>query len=496
LLLAAACDPAAASSVEYWTYSYRGIEVMTSERPQSAKTIAHNLNRLDGAIRHVLDVPQKSDWEAATRVFVVPTATFARLRGKNDDTTSLFMSTPSGNTILIDGTKDSGDASYFNPYFGYTGTVLVSDYTYRYPRWFIYGLSELFAASKISSSSVTIGAASPSRVQQMLDGSLIPIRAVLAVQAGDPQLKNPDFANLYEAESWLLVHLVVLEGKYRTNFFHYFALLDKGEEQEKAFAASFDVPFEDLDKLLRDTLRSNKIQTVRVNIVNEEDSAEPTRLTEAQATGRLAQAATQINPQGVDALQLANEALRLDPKNQDGLAALAQAQLRRSDYAAALEAAERLCTFEPLAQRSYSQCGTLFLMLSDAVRNKKGSLNIDGATLSERSRQYYDKAITADPSDYVSWAGMAETLTVIGNPQLTNAFLPRASQALSARLRDAGLARALAALCAASGDLRSAMNYATMWQISALSSASRDAADAYVSRLSTALERADVKRTP
>ena len=75
LLLAAACDPAAASSVEYWTYSYRGIEVMTSERPQSAKTIAHNLNRLDGAIRHVLDVPQKSDWEAATRVFVVPTAT-------------------------------------------------------------------------------------------------------------------------------------------------------------------------------------------------------------------------------------------------------------------------------------------------------------------------------------------------------------------------------------------------------------------------------------
>ena len=41
-------------------------------------------------------------------------------------------------------------------------------------------------------------------------------------------MTSDDFFALYEAESWLLVHQIIVEGKYRANFFRYFALMELG----------------------------------------------------------------------------------------------------------------------------------------------------------------------------------------------------------------------------------------------------------------------------
>ncbi len=496
VLMAAACFPACAFGLEYWTYSYQGIEV-TADRTERAKTIAHNLHRLDLAITRVLDVSQVSAWRTPTVVYSVPTATFSRLRGKKDDTTSLFLSTPFENLIVIDAGEDRSDSSLFNPYFGYTGSVLVSAYTFRYPRWFIYGLSELFAASKMNGDTVTIGSVNAQRGQTLVQSrNPIPMRVLMAIQEGDPQLKDADFKNLYEAEAWLLVHLVVLEGKYRASFFHYFALRDQGEDEAKAFAASFNVTYEDLDKMLHDTLRTGKVETIKVSVADEKDAAEPARLTAAQAAGRLAQLASQIDPQIDDAEKMANEAVSIDPKNEDALYALARAQMRRADYAASFQAAERLCSLEALTQKSDSRCGILFYRFAEAARANKASLGADQANLLERSQQYFDKAITLDPNDFVAWDGMAKALTAIGNVQYAQAFLPRAAQALSKQVRNSDLSRSLANLCGATGDLRAALNYAVMWQASALSPESRDAASEYVSRLRASLASSDLKRAP
>jgi tetratricopeptide (TPR) repeat protein len=475
----------------YWAYSYQGIDVI-GDSAASVKSLAHNLHRLDTAITVAMSADSTQS-RPLTRVYSLPDAMFTRVRGgQKDGSCSLFTSNPFSNTILID-KSISGDNTLWGAYYGFTGSVLVSAYSFRYPRWFIYGISEVFAASKMNDASVTIGSFNPGRVQTLYRKTLVPVKTFLEIHGNDPQLQSREFADLYEAESWFLVHLIVIEGKYRSNFDHYFRMLDRGQSESKAFAGSFDISYEDLDKGLQDALRRGKIQTLKVALADEKDALAATRLSDAEAAGRLAALAARMSPQPDDALQMANDAIRLDPKNQDALFALAHAQIRRTDYSEAFQASDGLCAQDSLTRAAMAECGQLFSSLSTAVSEKKAVVGVEAPLLAERSRQYYEKAIAMDPDDLEPWDGLANLLAQMRNSDYTHAFLPRAHQALSAHPRNGEFARALAGLNASTGDYVSALNYATMWQTAALNEGNRDAAAAYISRLKAEMERSSLR---
>jgi tetratricopeptide (TPR) repeat protein len=485
------CAPFTAHGAGYWAYSYKGIEVTSSDGAERTKDIAHDLSRLDAAITVVLRIPA-SDWRPPTQVYSMPNAVFSRVRGKKDDSLSLYMTNPFGNTIEINA-SNTGDNKLYGAFYGYTGSVLISAYSFRYPPWFVKGLSETFAGSTITKSGVTIGAPS-GRSRTLFTGKLIPTRELLAVHWGDPQLRSPDYSAMYDAESWLLVHLIVLEGKYHSNFFDYFQRCDRGEDQAQAFASSFDISYEDLDKMLAAVLQTGKVDTKRVAIPEEKDAGAATRLTDAEAAGRLAALAARHSAQPDEALQMANEAIALSATNPDALFALAYVQIRRTEYSEALQAAERLCAADSPTEKQVAECGQLFSSLAAAIREGKATVGVEAQTLTERARRYYDEAITMDPEDLASSEGMASLLATMRNREYSQAFLPRAQKTLSAHPHASSLARAMAGMCADMGDTVMAINYASMWQIAALSGAERDAAAAYVSRLKASLERNNMRQ--
>jgi tetratricopeptide (TPR) repeat protein len=491
MVLMMACAPFAAFGATYWAYSYKGIDVISSGGADNAKSIAHDLSRLDRAITAVLRV-DASDWRPPTEVYAMPEAMFSRVRGIKDDTLSLYIPNPYGNTIEINA-SNTRDNEMFGAFFGYTGSVLLNAYTFRYPPWFVRGLSETFGASVINKSTVTIGDASAGRVQPLLTKKLIPVRELMAVHYSDPQMKSPDYLAQYSAESWLLVHLIVLEGKYHSNFFKYFRLRDQGEDDAKAFAESFDVTYEDLDKMLQAVLKGGKIQMTRAAIPEESDPAAATRLSDADAAGRLAALAAVHGVKPDDALQMANDALGLAPTNPDALFALAHAQVRRADYAAALQAAEKLCSLDSLPEKAVARCGGLLTSLAAAADEKKLSLGVEWPALAERARQYYEKAIAMDPGDVAACEGMAGLLAKMRNAQYSQAFLPHAQKTLSMHPRASTLARALSGLCASMGNYIMALNYAVMWQNAALSDTERDYAATYVSRLKESADRSNLR---
>jgi tetratricopeptide (TPR) repeat protein len=483
--------PFAASGATYWVYSYKGMDVTSSGGAENAKNIAHDLSRLDTAITAVLRI-KSSDWRPPTRVYVMPESVFSMVRGKKDDSLSLYIPGRLGNVIEINASNTRADEMY-GAFFGYTGSVLLNAYSFRYPPWFVRGLSETFGASVISSGKVSIGEASPARVRPLLSEKLIPMRELLALHFDDPQLRSPNYFALYNAESWLLVHLIVLEGKYHSNFFNYFLLLDQGQEEAKAFAASFDVSYEDLDKMLNAVVRAGKIQISKVAIADEPDPGLATRLTDAEAAGRLAAVAATHGANSDQALQMANEAIALGPKNPDALFALAHVQFQRADYTAALQATDKLCSLDSPTQKTLANCGRLFSRLAGAVLGKKATLDVEGQALRERSRGYYDKAITMDSEDIGSYEGMADLLADMRNADYSQAFLPSAQGAMSAHSHAGGLARSLAGMCSAMGNNVMALNYAVMWQNAALSEAERDSAATYVSHLKGVADRNNLR---
>ena len=105
------------------------------------------------------------------------------------------------NDILVNIDANQGDA-LLGAYFGYTGSILSEGSSFRYPSWYIHGLSEVFSASSITRDTVIIGGFSPGRVQDLRTYPLIPMKVFLGLRAEDPQLASASAQRQYAAQSW------------------------------------------------------------------------------------------------------------------------------------------------------------------------------------------------------------------------------------------------------------------------------------------------------
>jgi tetratricopeptide (TPR) repeat protein len=475
---------------QYWAYDYQGMEVTAVGSAELARTIAHNLHRLDRALGSVLQT-SGNGWRPPTLIYAVPSRTFELLHGKKDGTTTLYNSSAFENNILIDASSNS-DNRLWGVYFGFAGSILNSAYSFRYPGWFVQGLSEVFAGTTINHFTVTIGDVNRPRVAALLHHSLIPLRTLLALRGDEPQFSSEDFKNLYEAQVWLLVHQIIIERQYNANFMQYFQRLDQGESEAQAFAQSFTVPYEELDKMLARALQSGKVSIYKVELQDEKDESAPRRLTDAEANGRLAMYAAQHTPQPEAALNLSTQSLSADPHGADAQMARILALLKQADYAAAFHSSEALCAGEALPQRVAAECGHSFARLAAAVAAKQVALEVDDVRLAQRAEQYFEKALAENGEDLAAWYQLMDLVAQRRDREYAKELLPRAERVQAAHPRMGVLARSVAGLCAVTGDYPSAIGYATVWQRSAISSQDRATASSYLSTLRTNLER----RTP
>jgi hypothetical protein len=474
---------------QYWAYDYQGMEVTAVGSAEFARTIAHNLHRLDRALGLVLQT-SGNGWRPPTMIYVVPNRTFELLYGKKDPASTLYNSTAFENNILID--ASNRDNRLWGVYFGFTGSILNSAYSFRYPGWFVNGLSEVFAGTTINHFTVTIGDVNRPRVAALLRRSLIPMKTLLALRGDEPQFSSADFKDLYEAQAWLLVHQIIIERQYNANFMEYFQRLDQGESEVQAFAESFTVPYEELDKMLARALQSGRVSIYKVELQDEKDESAPRRLTEAEANGRLAMYAAQHTPQPEAALNLSTQSLSADPHGAEAQMARILAQLKQADYAAAFHNSEALCAGEALPQRVAAECGHNFARLVAAVAAKQVALEVDDVRLAQRAEQYFEKALAENAEDFASWVQLMDLVAQRRDREYAKELLPRAERVQAAHPRMGILARSVAWLCAVTGDYPSAIGYATVWERSAISSVDRATASSYLSTLRTNLER----RTP
>jgi len=485
IVLSAAFVPLSASASDrYWAYTYKDIDVTASGGADRARDIAHNLHRLDVALATLLGI-EAEDWRAPTRVYSVPQSMFDILWKKTEISySSITFPSNFDNQILINNSLDR-DTPFFDVYAGYTGNLLASGYSARYPFWFRKGLAEVFGASRVERKQVIIGGFVGNRVRPLIDQGWIPIKTLLNIGDNDPQLASKDYLDRFGAECWFLVHQIVIERRHHADFHQYFSQLDQGEEEPQAYAASFDIAYENLDKEMREALAAATIKIIKVQVPDEPEGAPPRLLSEPEATGRLAAFAALHAEQIDGAIKLANEALAGDPKNEGALIALARAHLRQHDYAAVLKSVERLCALDSLSPSANGQCGYLYADLLYKGAEKNAALGVDAASLAERSRKYFENAISGNPEDLASWSGLTNLLNYTRNLEYAKVYLPRAKHVWATHSRNEYLAHTLAGLCATTGDFDTAIKFATVWEKNALTGASRSDAEAYISRLQT-----------
>ena len=286
----------------YWSYSYRGIDVTASGDAAYARALAHNVHRLDLTARKLLD----SDSGAAlppTHIFALHHATYEKLIPKEEFSSLYRMSTRVVSAFLIHGGEnyafmDASDSRpYYGAYFGLAGSILASQ-GIRYPRWYATGFARLLAPTQIRDADVTVGKVDEwmAKVVRAWRLKFIPVRTLLTAKEDDPILESDLMSEKYNAECWLLVHLITIEGLHKTEFTQYLRRVSDGADPAAAFAANFQVSFEDLDQMLRNVLDKATIRTLSFKVPDEPDTDAPRLLTTAEANAKLATLAALFAP--------------------------------------------------------------------------------------------------------------------------------------------------------------------------------------------------------
>lgn len=471
--------PVTAVATQYWIAQAPDIEVLAPD-PSQAVRIADDLHRLDRAIREILGTAPGTR-RPPTRVFALPKAPLAAILGTNQEGLSTYEVNGTENLVLFGTDGVPRDNPLYGAHFGFTGAVLESDYSFRYPTWYTSGLSEVFAASEIRRDLVVIGGFMQGRVYSLYHNQWIPLRTLFSLHNGDPQLKSDAFMAVYAAECWWVVHQIVIERRHDRSFSSYFSRLDEGVDEPQAFAESFDISYESLDTEMRYAFSKGLVAEARVRVPDDKQILAPRKLSDAEAKGQIALLATRFRRTPSESVSnLVHEALALDDHEPHALAASARLQLRQGDRAAASTTVSRLCT-APGSAFIDRACGDLYADLAHHTSGKATSGTAD-PTLVEQSRRFYEAALALDDEDIGSWVGLASLRARHASIPYDPNFMARAETVW--RVFGIGVfARSLAELYARGQDYDSATRFAHHWRERALSAAERSHADEYLSRL-------------
>lgn len=490
LVLALLLAGPASAAPDYWAYQYANIDVTVAGSASYARQVARNAERLGAALTQILTF--RGDGRLPTHIYVLPDDQIVEVLGSSGS--SNFDSSGYDATVIASRGQGSGD-EYWGVYFGYVGSMLAGDGASRYPYWFRLGVPEVFATTVFDHDRLRTGGIAPGYALTVASRKLIPLRTLLAMQPQDPQLQTAAVSAMYAAESWFLTREILIEGRYRNEFSRYLALMQQGTSERAAFAASFRVSYEVLDKMLRDDQR---LQAHVFQVASPEDrKAEadpPRRLTPAETQARLALVNLKAGRRA-QALSLAAAALHDDPANERALRVAAEAQLEDGNFPASFAAVDRLSA-GTLSPEGMAECAGILTVLASAVTAGHVVLPVDASKLLAFAQRYYQAAIDANPEDLRSWSGLAGLYGARRDGAAAQALLPAASQALARHPRNANLPYALAHMCAQTQQWDCAVKFAGAWRDNALTEANRAAAAEFESRLSAYRQRLASAPTP
>ena len=472
-LLAAGAAPAA----DYWTYQYRTIDVTVAGSSDYARSVARNADRLGVALTRILSL--RGEARLPTHIYVLPDEEITAILGSSGG--SNYNS--SGYDATVIASRGTGTADRFwGAYFGYVGSLLAGDGAQRYPYWYRIGVPQVFAITDLDRDHIRTGGIAAGYAATVADGTLIPLRTFLGLQEQDPQLQTASVSQMYVAQSWYLTREILLEGRYRREFGKYLGLMHAGRSEQAAFAASFEVSYEDLDRMLRDD-RSAKPHVFMLPspIDDSPDRVPPRKLAPPEVSAALAFVNLEAGRRA-EALRLATTALHDDPANERALRVVARAQLEEGNYPVSFAAVDRL-SGSNLPADAMAECAAILTVLAAAVNAGHAALPVDAATLLGFAQRYYQAAVAANPDDLRSWAGLAGLYGARRDRAAAQALLPQAAEALARYPSNSSLAYALAHMCAQTQQWECAAKFAGVWRENAPTEANRADAAAFESRL-------------
>jgi tetratricopeptide (TPR) repeat protein len=316
-------------------------------------------------------------------------------KGATKDVSGYFQ--PGEDVDFIALTPESRSKNPYAVIFHEYTHVMANQVSGHVPLWFNEGLAEYYSMFDIAGKGTKIHLGKPisSHVLLLRERSLLPLSVLLSAGHDSTHYNEKDRRGVFYAQSWALVHYLVLgnDGRRRDQLMRYLTLLDSDQKPEERFALAFQVNYEAMEKELRSYLRSDRYPTQIVTLaeglqVDRALAAES--ISEAEASYFLGDFLSHMDRQR-EAESYLRRALSLEPGHASASAALGILRVRQKRFAEArreLEEAVSGNPRNPLAHYYYALA---------LIRDEESASPPQGDRL-ELIRTHLNKAIELAPT--------------------------------------------------------------------------------------------------
>ena len=170
-----------------------------------------------------------------------------------DDVAGYFQASPDGNYIALTSENGMGDAHevIFHEYEHF----VIRNNVPNAPVWLNEGLAEFFSTFTTSGDDRkgALGTPIPQHILTLKERKLLPLETLLTVSQKSPQYNEPGKAGIFYAESWALVHYLMLanDSKRQSQLTKFIGGLTTGMRPEENFRESFQADYATLERELR-----------------------------------------------------------------------------------------------------------------------------------------------------------------------------------------------------------------------------------------------------
>lgn len=342
-----------------------------------------------------------------------------------------FASHERGDYLAIDGSPRSEPRRVL--YHEYLHQVVAAHFPAA-PLWLNEGLAELYSSVEVDGETARVGLPIREHLDWLERHSLIPLPELFAMDRSSPDYHEGSRRGVFYAESWALVHHLLIGAPERQpQTVRFLELCREGTPPADALVEAFDTTSSGLERELRESVRALLFSYVRVPVgaaVATESRIEP--LAPAEVLYRLGDLLIHTAP------HLAGEAgahfeaaLDLDPDHAPSIAGRGIVAAHEGDHAAAHEHYRRAAELAPDDVRIQTLWGESLLQRALGGGGPQ-PLDPGGETadLLAAARAVFRRVVELAPDHAAAWAGLGTTHTLDRRPP------PAALAALERARRD------------------------------------------------------------
>lgn len=318
-------------------------------------------------------------------------------QGRPATLSGYFIAGDEANYIAINADASNASAIIYHEYVHY----VANNNLWYLPAWFSEGLAEFYESFEVSGDTVYIGLPILRHLLVLRGTTPIPIDQLLAVDHTSELYNEADRKGVFYAESWALVHYLLLgDEDRRRQLGRYLDLVRNGTPGNEAFAAAFTADYRTLAAELRGHLRSLRFPWIETKAeIDLDKNLEMRKMPYAEVLYRLGNLLASQQPERPERRAYFAASIEAEPEYGPSLSSLAVEAERVADWDAAHALHARAAAASP--------DDPLVLYRFGRFLSRRGDNHVRAAAVLTRSTEL-------DPSFQPAWAALAKVYVDAG----------------------------------------------------------------------------------